>query len=126
MKLQYKAVAKKDPRNPQGESKYYPSPVYRGTYSLKELSEYIANISTVSEIDTFGVLQGFVKVFPILLKQGLRLDLEGLGVFKLGFSTTASEKEEDVSAENIAGVKLKFTVDNSLKKEVADTPVEKA
>lgn len=126
MKQKFRPVAKKDPRNPNGNPKYYPSPVYNGTYSIDDVSKYIANISTVSEIDVSAVLRSFVKVFPDILQQGNRIDLEGLGIFSLGFVTTASEKEEDVSANNVEKCKLKYSPEHALKKAIENTEIEKA
>jgi len=126
MKQKFKVVPRKDPRNPNGNPKYYPTPVYSGTYSINDLSKYIANISTVSEIDVAAVLQAFVKVFPDVLQQGNRIDLEGLGVFSLGFATTASEKADDVTANNVEKCKLKYTPAYTLKKEIENATVEKA
>lgn len=126
MKQKFKAVAKKDPRNPQGEPKFYPSPVYNGTYSIDDVSKYIANISTVSEIDTVAVLSAFTKVIPELLQKGIRIDLEGIGIFSLGFETTASEKPEDVTSNNVEKVRLKFSAEHKLKQKLENTPLEKA
>lgn len=126
MNLKFKAVAKTNPLKPQDPAKYYPSPVYNGTYSLDELSKYIANISTVSEIDVAGVLRGFVKVFPELLQQGNRIDLEGVGMFSLNFETLPSDKAEDVTVKNIKKVKIKFSTEYKLKLAVEKTLVYKA
>lgn len=125
MKQKFKPIPKKDPRNPNGQSKFYPTPVYNGTYSLDDVSRYIANISTVSEIDVGAVLRAFVKIFPELLQQGNRINLEGLGIFSLGFVTTPSEKKEDVTAKNVEKCKLKYAPALTLKNKIENTPVEK-
>ncbi|MBK8807491.1 MAG: HU family DNA-binding protein [Bacteroidales bacterium] len=125
MNLKFKAVAKTNPLKPTDPPKYYPSPIYNGTYSLDELSKHISNMSTISEIDIAGVLRAFVKVFPELLQQGNRIDLEGVGMFSLGFETTASEKAEDVTAKNVSRVKLKFSAEHKLKQAVERTQVTK-
>jgi len=126
MKQKFKVISKKNPNKPNEAPKYYPTPVYNGTYSLDDLSKHIADISTVSEIDVSAVLRAFVKVFPEILHQGIRIDLEGLGIFSLGFITTASEKEEDVSAGNIEKCKLRYSPAYPLKKTIENTQVEKA
>lgn len=125
MKQKFKAVAKINPLKPKDPPKYYPAPVYSGTYSLDDLGQHISNISTVSEIDIAAVLRAFVKVFPEILQKGNRIDLEGIGMFSLGFETTGSEKIEDVSANKVSRVKLKFAPEHKLKKALENTPVEK-
>lgn len=126
MKQKFKAVSKVNPLKPKDAPKYYPAPVYTGTYSLDDLSQYISNISTVSEIDVAAVLRAFVKVFPEILQKGNRIDLEGIGMFSLGFETSSSDKIEDVSAHNVTRVRLKFAAEHKLKKAIENTPVEKA
>lgn len=125
MKQKFKVISKVNPLKPKDPAKFYPTPVYNGTYSLNDVSKQIAKISTVSEIDVAAVLRGFISVFPDILEKGNRINLEGLGIYSLGFETSASEKEEDVTSKNVTKVKLKFSPEFKLKKSIESIQVEK-
>jgi len=101
MKHKTKTVAKRNPAKPEEAPKFYLNPVYTGTYSFEDLAKRIAEISTVSEIDSAATLRAFVKVVPELLKNGFRVDMQGLGIFSLGINCHGSETEEEVTYQRL-------------------------
>lgn len=125
MKLKFKAIQKKDPRNIEASAKYYASPVYSGTYTTDDLSSHIANMCSISEIDIVAVLRSFEKVFPELLAKGFRIDLKGVGMFSLGLESFPSEKEEDVKPDKIKRCKLRFKGEYKLRKSIINSSVER-
>jgi len=75
---------------------------------LKQLSERLAAISTVSEIDTIAVLQGFVHLLPEYLCNGNSVSLGDFGTFSVHISSTGKETPEAVNAQAIKDVKVAF------------------
>lgn len=125
MKHKTKTVAKRNPSKPEEAPKYYLNPVYTGTYSFEDVAKRIADISTVSEIDSAATLRALVKVVPDLLKMGIRVNMDGLGVFSLGINCEGSDTPEEVSVDKIKKVRMRFAPATELKKEVAKTAFEK-
>jgi len=125
MKHKTKTVAKRNPAKPEEAPKFYLNPVYSGTYSFEDLAKRIAEISTVSEIDSAATLRAFVKVVPEILKNGFRVDMQGLGIFSLGINCHGSETEEEVTVSKIKKVRMRFAPASKLKKEVEKTIFEK-
>ncbi len=125
MKHKTKAVAKRNPSKPEEAPRFYLNPVYTGTYTFEDLAKSIADMSTVSEIDSAATLRAFVKVLPNLLKNGFRVDMQGLGIFSLGINCEGSETEQEVTVGKIKKVRMRFAPATELKKEVAKTIFEK-
>ncbi|TAJ11327.1 DNA-binding protein [Marinilabiliaceae bacterium JC017] len=125
MKHKAKTIAKRNPAKPEEAPKYYLNPVYTGTYTFDDLAKDIADISTVSEIDSAATLRALVKVLPNLLSKGIRVNMEGLGIFSLGINCEGSETEDEVTVEKIKRIRLRFAPAHDLKKEISKTDFEK-
>ena len=63
-------VGKKNPQSPADPEKYYSQTKSNGDVDLRQLSTQIADISTVSTIDTMAVLEALVKVVPQNIAEG--------------------------------------------------------
>lgn len=108
--ITYNIVQRGEPGVPGGgELKYYATANSTGEIGIYELSKLIEMISTVSDIDIAGVLRGFVKVVPLELAKGKIVRLEDFGYFRVSFSSTGHETEEEVSDKSITKRRILYT-----------------
>lgn len=100
--------------------KWYPKSVLVGTpVSTDQLSKRIAAESTVSPADVIAVLMSLGGIMGEYMAQGRSVKLEGIGTF---YFTAVSakggvDKEEEVSAKMIAGVRVRFIPETHYQKD---------
>ena len=97
---------------------WYPKSVLVGTpVTTKQVAERLARESTVSLADVYAVLLSLGSVLGDYMSQGRSVKLDGIGSFY--FTATANKngvaKEEDVSAKQINGVRVRFIPETSYK-----------
>ena len=108
MAFKYKTVARKKPGDPASTPKYYPSPVYSGNTTLRQLARKIAEISTVSSIDTLAVLEALLQLLPEELIEGKIVKLGDFGTFRLMLRGEGKEDESEVSASSVKKASVYF------------------
>lgn len=91
--------------------KWYPRSVTVGKpVTTKEVSDRLAQISTVSRADTYAVLMELAGVLADYMAQGRTVKLDGLATFY--YTLTASgngvESADKVSTSQISGVRVRF------------------
>jgi len=101
MSVRFGIAARRDPRNVEAPPRYYPQVKSRGTVGLRQLSERIADISTVSSVDTLAVLEALLVVVPQELAQGNVVQLGDFGSFSLRTQSRGSDTPDEVTAQNI-------------------------
>jgi predicted histone-like DNA-binding protein len=104
----YKVIQLVNPRDPQAAKRYYARLVNTGEITLRELSEMIADISTVSRVDVMAVLEAFVMLMSRQLRNGRTVRLGSLGSFALSGSSMGHLKKEEVNSNSIKSVKVIF------------------
>ena len=97
---------------------WYPKSVLVGKpVTTKQVAERLARESTVSLADVYAVLLSLGSVLGDYMSQGRSVKLDGIGSFY--FTATANKngvaKEEDVSAKQINGVRVRFIPETSYK-----------
>mgnify|MGYP002752355724 FL=1 len=97
---------------------WYPKSVLVGTpVTTKQVAERLARESTVSLADVYAVLLSLGSVLGDYMSQGRSVKLDGIGSFY--FTATANKngvaKEEDGSAKQINGVRVRFIPETSYK-----------
>jgi predicted histone-like DNA-binding protein len=109
MAIQYKVTERGTPGVAGGGTKkYYASTTARKKVDLKQLSERLAAISTVSEIDTIAVLQGLVHLLPKYLCNGNTVSLGDFGTFSVHIKSEGKDTPEAVNAQSVKEVNVKF------------------
>lgn len=93
------------------DGKWYPKSILVGKpVRTEQVAKRIAAESTVSPADVWAVLTALGSVMGDYMAQGRSVKLDGIGSFY--FTATASkngvEKEEDVTAAQIKGVRVRF------------------
>lgn len=97
---------------------WYPKSVLVGPpVSTKQVAERLSRESTVSLADVYAVLMSLGGVLGDYMSQGRSVKLDGIGTFY--FTATANKngvaKEEDVSAKQINGVRVRFIPETNYK-----------
>lgn len=97
---------------------WYPKSVLVGPpVSTKQVAERLSRESTVSLADVYAVLMSLGGVLGDYMSQGRSVKLDGIGTFY--FTATANKngvaKEEDVSAKQINGIRVRFIPETSYK-----------
>ena len=98
---------------------WYPQSVLVGnTVTTDQISKRIANESTVAPADVLAVLKALSGVMGDYMAQGRSVKLDGIGSFYFQASATGNgvEKAEDVTANLINGVKVKFIPETTYKR----------
>ena len=97
---------------------WYPKSVLVGPpVSTKQVAERLSRESTVSLADVYAVLMSLGGVLGDYMSQGRSVKLDGIGTFY--FTATANKngvaKEEDVSAKQINGIRVRFIPETNYK-----------
>ena len=108
MPVNYSIIQRIKPGDASAPRKFYAIAKTTGEAELRELANDVAEISTVSSIDTLAVLEGLITVLPRKLLDGEIVRLGEFGDFRLNISSEGVEAEADFSTANIKGVKLNF------------------
>jgi len=108
MSVKYRVVERGKPGDPTAPKKFYPLVKSSGQTTLRELANRIAQISTVSTVDTMAVLEALLQVIPEELADGNIVRLGDFGSFSLRSQSEGSETAEEVSAHNIKRIKVAF------------------
>ncbi len=123
--MKYHVVKRSNPLN-KTEIKYYAAPQYGEELTLMDLAMEISDASTLNVIDVEAVLIALLRKLPIHLKNGLRVQLGSFGRVKLSFSSKGCDKEEDVDASSITNIRILFTPNSALKRDVEQVSFSKA
>jgi len=90
--------------------KYFASAVYDEHFiETEELANYIQQQASVKKSDIKAVLDELGGAMKHFFELGQKVRLEGIGIFKVGFSSTGVAKAEDVTAATITTRRVLFT-----------------
>ena len=89
--------------------KYFASAVYDSRFiGTEELSDFIQRQASVKKSDIKAVLQELGEAFKHFFEMGQKIKLDGIGIFKVGFSSIGVEKIEDCNAQTITTRRVLF------------------
>lgn len=99
------------PRKKKISGLYYPESVTVGRISTRQLAKALSDRSTVTLSDAQAVLSELGTVMGQYMAQGKSVFLNGLGSFRYTINAHKQgvEKEDEVSASQILGVRVRFT-----------------
>ena len=118
--MKFKTLKRANPLNRE-EELYYPAPVFGEQIGEDELTEEISYASSVNQSDVRSVLSNLLEILPRHLMHGDSVNLEKFGIFRLSFESVGSEKESDVTAQNITRLKILFRPSTKLKNKNSKT-----
>lgn len=119
MSVRFNVVERGNPNNREAPKKFYPSIQSSGRVTLRQLSQAVSQMSTVSSADTMAVLEALLTVIPQELSRGNIVELGDFGNFWLRTDTEGAETADVVRANQITGVLPRFNAGREFKKVLA-------
>ena len=89
--------------------KYYATAVYDNHFiETEQLAEFIQTQASVKKSDIKAVLDELGSAMKHFFELGQKVKLDGIGIFKVGFSSIGTNKKEDCGAQNITTRRVLF------------------
>jgi len=126
MALKYGLVQRGNPRDLNAPKKYYAVNKNTGDVGIRELSAIIAEISTVSEIDTAAVIEAMIIKVPELIADGKIVRLGDFGSFYVTLKSEGADSESAFSPNMIKKLFLRFRPGKLIKNALKSASFEKA
>ncbi|WP_294743492.1 DNA-binding protein [uncultured Prevotella sp.] len=93
----------------QAYGKYFAQAVYDNHFiGTEELSDFIQRQASVKKSDIKAVLQELGEAFKHFFEMGQKIKLDGIGIFKVGFSSIGVTRLEDCGAQTITTRRVLF------------------
>ena len=108
MAINYTVVERKNLIDPSQPNRFYASARKSSEMSLVDLAETIADMSTVTSIDTLAVLEALLKVIPKELSKGNSVRMGDFGGFFTTIQSQGSDTEDDFTESLIKRTKINF------------------
>ena len=106
--LTYSVVERKDPQNPEIEGKYYAQAQARGEAGIRELSQRIQQMCTVTRADVMAVLIALEDVVSDSLSNGEIVRLGELGSLQVSLSGEGATTKDEYHDGLIQKAKILF------------------
>ena len=89
--------------------KYFAKAVYDEKFvETEELADFIQQQATVKRSDIKAVIDELGAAMQHYFKQGQKIKLDGIGIFKVGFSSVGVTKVEDCTSSTITKRRILF------------------
>ena len=89
--------------------KWFATAVYdQHLITTEELAEFIQTQASVKTSDIKAVLDELGSAMKHFFELGQKVKLDGIGIFKVGFSSIGTNKKEDCGAQNITTRRVLF------------------
>ena len=89
--------------------KYFAQAMYDNHFvATEELADFIQRQASVKKSDIKAVLQELGEAFKHFFEMGQKIKLDGIGIFKVGFSSIGVAKIEDCGAQTITTRRVLF------------------
>ena len=89
--------------------RWYAKMVPTATVTSRQLAEEVAHSSTVTQADMLAVLWSLSDAIRRHLLNSEIVHVDGLGSLRIGFRARAQDRPEDVSADDIHGLRIVMT-----------------
>lgn len=120
--MKYKIEKRRD--NINNRDYYIPQPAAGQVIRVDEIARQINDMCTVSRADVVAVLQALQDVMVRNLKQGYSVRLGKVGSFSVKMSATPADAPENVTADNIKEIGVKFRANAELKQLLNEVRLE--
>ncbi len=84
-------------------------------YDIERIASELELIGSLSAEDVRHVINAFIRSMKIILRDGNRVKVDGLGVFFLSLTCPGVANEKDCTVRNVKRVNIRFKVDNTLR-----------
>lgn len=99
--MQKKNIIKRINQLDRENSAFHATAFYSGEIGIRDLSNDISGVCTLSVTDVEVVLTSLVRKVPVYLKNGFKIQLGYLGRIRLSFISTGCATAEDIDASTI-------------------------
>ena len=125
MPLKYRLRQRVNPNQPDSPRKFYAQVVSKGEMTVRQLAKEIADVSTVSIVDTIAVIESFIHLIPKHLIEGEIVRLGDFGSFSIGILSEGAQQEDEFKVSMINKVKIYFRPGLELRRALKATEFEK-
>lgn len=94
--------------NSEANGKWFARPAYGETVDMETVSQKIQDNITAKAGDVYAVLKEMGNVLKDEIQRGNRVKIDGLGVFKIGLSSTGVLERKQFSRSNIRCARILF------------------
>lgn len=105
----YSVVERKDPQNPEVPGKYYAQAQARGEAGIREMSQRIQQMCTVTRADVLAVLTALEDVIAESLSNGEIVRLGELCSLRVSISSDGTDTKEEFHSGLITKKRVLFT-----------------
>lgn len=109
-------IGKTNPTQANTPMLYYPKAIKTGEVDLDQITEEIAQATSLTQADCYAAVISFVKVLENHLAHGEIVRMEPLGSFQISVKGTASPTAAEVSKSNVTSASIIFRPGKKLKK----------
>ncbi len=100
---------KNNNRTSKAYGKYFAMAVYDSHFvGTEELADFIQRQASVKKSDIKAVLQELGEALKHFFEMGQKIKLDGIGIFKVGFSSIGVLKSDDCNAQTITTRRILF------------------
>ena len=107
MSVRYRKVQEKREGN-KNYGKWYGRAVVLNNVTTKELAEEIAHSTTATYADTLAVLNELSVALRRHLLNSDRVEIEGIGAFKVGIRPAPANTSADFGAQNVKSYRINY------------------
>lgn len=125
MPVNFRAVQKKNPSNPDLKSKYYPQVKSTGEVTLREVAKEISRICSANELVSLIVIEGLIEVVPKLLGAGKIVRLGEFGSFSISITGEGVETADELKKQHINKTSVKYRPGKVFKQKIATIEFKK-
>ena len=126
MTIKFNIVQRPNPLDREAPKKFYPSIQSSGRRSVRQLTQRITQMCTVSSPDTMAVLESFLTIIPQELAEGNIVELGDFGSFWLRSNSEGSEQIELVNGNQVKNILPRFIPGKEFKKALTNVDFVKA
>ncbi len=125
MSLKIKTVARKNPLDQAAPPKYYASAISSGKVDLEGLCDRISQNSTLSHGEIFNTVISLVEEINFQLDEGKIVEVGKLGTFRLTVNSDGVATAEEVSANLVKKVNVRYRAGSDISTKVNSIKLEK-
>ena len=125
MSVQYNTVERGNPARPESGKKFYPSIESTGRVTLRDLTEEISKMCTISSADMMAAIEILLLMIPRELIKGNIVELGDFGNFWLRSTSKGAKTADQVSSEQITNLMARFNAGKEFKRVLGSVKFEK-
>ncbi|MCR9182119.1 MAG: HU family DNA-binding protein [Flavobacteriaceae bacterium] len=123
--IKFRTLSRKNPQDLEAQEKFYAIPVHGNVIELEKLAKRAAAKSSLTKGDCYNVIDNFMDSIMEYLEEGQRVQLGGVGTFRISLKSEGAETPEELTSANIKRSRIVFTPGVELKRMLRDVKYKK-